>query len=125
MGEISTQDNKEFLIRDGNFNLVPGGILTIPFTVLYPADEPVPSFVSVRINGRTVCPTVKENTPTLTSKCPGVFSYNKDREEKGTWFGTLVLDSEFELKGAWIRIVLDSAAELLIVSWQHFIYYIM
>lgn len=111
-GEVKSEDNKEFLIKDRNYNLIQGNPLHFPIIVQYDKEETIPSVVSIRLNGRVVCPVSKD--PPKTSKCPGVFSYNKDKQEEGVWHGTLTLESEFELKGAWIRIVLDHPAELLV-----------
>lgn len=111
--EVLTTDNENFLIKNSSFYLIPGQSLKMQIFVKFSVLQPIPKVKSIRLNGRTVCP----STPVLRiSQCPSVFLYDNTRFENNRWHGSLSLESEFELTGLWIEVTLDAPAELLQVS---------
>ncbi|KAK9892388.1 hypothetical protein WA026_019840 [Henosepilachna vigintioctopunctata] len=56
LGEVTTEDNKEFLIKKSKLNLKSGDFLTVRFYVKFTVGRQIPQLTSIRLNGRIVCP---------------------------------------------------------------------
>lgn len=55
-GEVTTEDNKEYLIKNRNHKVNAGEITPIRFFVKYNPLEPVPKLLMYRLNAVQVCP---------------------------------------------------------------------
>lgn len=50
----------------------------------------------------------------LVSPCPETFTYeSRDKDQPDRWYGVVLLKSQEDLEGIWLRIILDRSAELL------------
>lgn len=56
---MSTENNKEFLIKRPKLILKPGDFLTVRFYVKFTPGRPIPQLTAIKINNKLVCP---ENT---------------------------------------------------------------
>ncbi|KAJ8971171.1 hypothetical protein NQ317_013366 [Molorchus minor] len=55
-GEVVTQDNKDYLVKNRNHKLLPNTPLKVRFYVKYDPSQTPPQLMSFRLNARTVCP---------------------------------------------------------------------
>ncbi|KAI4455189.1 modular serine protease [Holotrichia oblita] len=55
-GEVKTEDNKLYRVRDRNTILQANKPLHIRFYVKYDPSKPIPRLESLRLNGKTICP---------------------------------------------------------------------
>ncbi|KAL3271717.1 hypothetical protein HHI36_022188 [Cryptolaemus montrouzieri] len=56
LGEVSTEDNRDFVIKKEKLVLKRGDFLTVRFYVKFTPGRDIPHLLSIRLNGRTVCP---------------------------------------------------------------------
>lgn len=54
-GEITSSDNKEFLIHDARYRVRGGRPFTVRFFVKFNRAQIIPSVSVIRFNGKTVC----------------------------------------------------------------------
>lgn len=83
-------------------------------------------FLGFRLNAHQVCP---ENGPIgqgtqsvadqLISPCPETFTYEIIPTETDRWYGNLMIKSDQNLSGVWLRIILDRPSMQLGVSQRH------
>ncbi|GLV36952.1 uncharacterized protein CBL_02213 [Carabus blaptoides fortunei] len=55
-GEVKTEDNIEYLVKNRNQKVKPGDTVPIRFFIKYNPAEPVPKLATFRLNAETVCP---------------------------------------------------------------------
>lgn len=55
-GEVVTEDNKDYLIKNPKYKLKPNTPLLIRFYIKYDTRDPPPQIVTFRLNARTICP---------------------------------------------------------------------
>ncbi|KAI4455188.1 modular serine protease [Holotrichia oblita] len=55
-GEVKTEDNKDYLIKNRNHKLTANTPFPIRFYIKYDPNNPVPRLESFRLNAKTVCP---------------------------------------------------------------------
>ncbi|KAI4455114.1 serine protease gd n-terminus [Holotrichia oblita] len=55
-GEVKTEDNKDYLIKNRNHKLTANTPFPIRFYIKYDPSNPVPRLESFRLNAKTVCP---------------------------------------------------------------------
>lgn len=74
-GEVKTDDNMDYLIKNRNQKVKPGDTIPIRFFIKYNPAEPVPKLASFRLNAETVCPeggtTVRPPTRSTTQSSLG------------------------------------------------------
>lgn len=55
-GEVVTDDNIDYLIKNRNYKLKANTPLQIRFYIKYDTSQPAPQLVTYRLNARTLCP---------------------------------------------------------------------
>nr|XP_023012927.1 uncharacterized protein LOC111502961 [Leptinotarsa decemlineata] len=66
-GEVKTEDNVEYLIKNPKKKLEPNAVATVRFYVKHNVNEIPPQVVSFRLNAKTVCPEGTVTTEATTS----------------------------------------------------------
>ncbi|CAH1991235.1 unnamed protein product [Acanthoscelides obtectus] len=67
-GEVTTADNREYVITNTKYNLEAGPAVIVEIFVRYNTNEEIPSVKIIRLNGKTICTTKVHETylrPTL------------------------------------------------------------
>lgn len=67
-GEVKTEDNKEYLLRNKGYKLKANTPLSVRFYIKYDTREPPPQLAVLRLNARTICP---EGAPTTEAPVIG------------------------------------------------------
>ena len=60
VGDVSTQDNKDFKIENADMQINPGPATAVRFFVQYNPLNQTPRLLTIRLNGREIC---NANTP--------------------------------------------------------------
>lgn len=61
-GASTSADNKEFTIKSTNYHLKAGNPVQLRFYIQYDLNQPVPSLLSIRLNGKVICNTNESHT---------------------------------------------------------------
>lgn len=69
-GDVTSTNNKEFLIRSNNYVLEAGKVNPVRFFVKFNAASITPSVEEINLNGRTICSTKVEQTTVRNSSSP-------------------------------------------------------
>nr|CAI5862594.1 unnamed protein product [Callosobruchus analis] len=56
-GEVSTSDNREYIITNTKYNLEAGPAVIVEIFVKYDTNEEIPGVKIIRLNGKTICST--------------------------------------------------------------------
>lgn len=65
-GEAHSSDNQEFTIRNPRYKLEAGPPVSVRFFVKYNAASTIPSLKVIKLNGKTICTTSREDTISTT-----------------------------------------------------------
>ncbi|XP_044763935.1 serine protease gd-like [Coccinella septempunctata] len=65
LGEVSTEDNREFLIKRPKLVLKPGDFLTVRFYVKFTPGREIPQLLSIKLNNKLVCPESTQQFPQM------------------------------------------------------------
>ncbi|RZC39732.1 hypothetical protein BDFB_013205 [Asbolus verrucosus] len=67
-GEAVSSDNQEFTVKNPRYKLEAGPPVSVRFFVKYNAASTIPSLTSIKLNGKTVCTTSREEIMTTTPR---------------------------------------------------------
>lgn len=67
-GEVSTEDNREFKVKNRAFQLKSNNSLSVRFYIKYDTKQPPPQLSLIRLNGKTVCPQQISSTEATNSE---------------------------------------------------------
>lgn len=113
-GEAIKREPTEYLIKKPNNKVAAGQNIQFKITAKFNPGESPPKVLGFRLNAHQVCP---ENGPIgqgtqsvadqLISPCPETFTYEIIPTETDRWYGNLIIKSDQNLSGVWLRIILD------------------
>lgn len=116
-GEAVKRDGSDYLIKNPKHKLNVGETLSFRVSARFrPGEEPA-RIIGFRLNARPVCPengqietTTKSIAEQFVSPCPTIFNYEPFGQEPDKWFGNINFNSDIELNGIWLQIILDGRA---------------